>query len=45
MMSKFFVNFRFVREFSDLQLNLKNQLELKDEVEKLKEFMLKSYIL
>jgi hypothetical protein len=34
----------FIHEIADLQANLKNQLELKDDVEKLKEFMLKSNI-
>jgi len=34
----------FNKEFTELQSNLKNQLELKEDVEKLKEFMLKSYI-
>jgi bis(5'-adenosyl)-triphosphatase len=34
----------FHKEYTDLQSNLKNQLELKEEVDKFKEFMLKSYI-
>jgi bis(5'-adenosyl)-triphosphatase len=33
----------FIKEFTELHSNIKNQLELKEEVEKFKEFILKSY--
>ncbi len=34
----------FIRELTDLQSNLKNQHILKEDAEKFKEFLLKSYI-
>lgn len=34
---------RFVKGFTDLQMNLKSQIEFKEEIDKLKEFMLKSF--
>jgi hypothetical protein len=35
--------FRFVKGFTDLQMNLKSQIEFKEDIDKLKEFMLKSF--
>ena len=34
----------FIKEYTELQSNIKNQIELKDGIEKIKEFMSKLYI-
>jgi diadenosine tetraphosphate (Ap4A) HIT family hydrolase len=34
----------FIKEYTELQSNIKNQIELKEGIEKIKEFMSKSYI-